>query len=71
MAKDVDELRERFDACVKQHLMATHCDTAVASASLERPTKCVTTHGSAGDAACQAAPDSEEALREQPYKATV
>ena len=36
MAKDGGELRKRFDACVKQHLTATHCDTAVASASLER-----------------------------------
>ena len=27
--------------------------------------------GSAGNAVCQAAPDSEEALREQPYKAIV
>ena len=43
MAKDGDELRQRFDARVKQHLTATHCDTAVASASLERLTKCVTT----------------------------
>ena len=41
--KTVHELRERFDASVKQHLTATHCDTAVASASLERLTKCVTT----------------------------
>ena len=43
MAKDSGELRERFDARVKQHLTMTHCDTAVASASLERLTKCVTT----------------------------
>ena len=43
MAKDGNELRQRFDARVKQHLTATHCDTAVASASLERLTKCVTT----------------------------
>ena len=28
-------------------------------------------YGSTGDAVYQAAPDSEEALREQPYKATV
>ena len=42
MAKDGGKLREHFDACVKQHLTATHCDTAVASASLERLTKCVT-----------------------------
>ena len=39
---DGGKLREHFDACVKQHLMTTHCDTAVASASLERLTKCVT-----------------------------
>ena len=26
MAKDGDELRQRFDARVKQHLTATHCD---------------------------------------------
>ena len=72
MAKDGDELRERFDARVKQHLMATYCDTAVASASLERLTKCVHhDYGSAGDAARQTAPYSEEALREQPCKATV
>ena len=43
MAKDGGELRERFDARVKQHMTATLCDTAVASASLERLTKCLTT----------------------------
>ncbi len=43
MDKYGDELRERFDARVKQHLTAKHCDTAVSSASLERLTKCVTT----------------------------
>ena len=42
MAKDGGTLREHFDARVKQHLTATHCDMAVASASLERLTKCVT-----------------------------
>ena len=42
MAKDGGKLREHFDARVKQHLTATQCDTAVASASLERLTKCVT-----------------------------
>ena len=41
MAKDGAKLREHFDACVKQHLMMTHCDTTVASASLERLTNCV------------------------------
>ena len=43
IAKDGGELRECFDARVKQHLTATHCDMVVASASLERLTKCVTT----------------------------
>ena len=43
MDKDGGELRERFDARVKQHLTTTHCDTALVSASLERRTKCVTT----------------------------
>ena len=43
VAKDGGELRELFDARVKQHLTATHCDTTVASASLERLMKCVTT----------------------------
>ena len=42
MAKYGGELRELFDARVKQYLTATHCDTQVASASLERLAKCVT-----------------------------
>ena len=33
MAKYGGELRESFDVRAKQHLTATHCDTAVASAS--------------------------------------
>ena len=70
MAKDGGELRERFDARVKQHLAATYCEKAVISARLERLTKCVST-AAQEDAVCQAAPYSEEALREQPYKATV
>ena len=42
MTKDGDKLRKRFDVRVKQHLTATPCDTAVALASLDRLTKCVT-----------------------------
>ena len=64
--KDGDELIECFDARVKPHLTATHCDTSVASPSMERLTKCVTTAAQETLRVKQ-----HQTLRKQPYKATV